>query len=150
VKVTALAAVVLAIVAGCSQPVSRYQAIQDELAIPSDWQRVTETIMAPGTSTTCATILSGCPRVTRYFVVPGTPTDAYTQGRQFVAGAGFALDHDSPKCWPPPASPACGFDATRNADRVEVNAYNPGDHPDSAMPASDQTIVRVSAFHWNT
>ena len=78
-KVTAILAVLVAVLIGCAPPVSRYQTLLDGLPIPATWERTTERIQAPGTSTTCATILPHCPMVTRYFVVPGTPADAYTQ-----------------------------------------------------------------------
>jgi hypothetical protein len=139
------ALVVVNLVSACSPPVSRYQARQNGLAIPSDWQRVTEMIAAPGTSIPCSSIVPGCPRVSRYYSVPGTPADAYSQGKAIVGRAGFAVDHDSPNCLPPPASPACGFDATRDGDRVEINAYNPGDDPDLVAPAGDRTLVRINA-----
>jgi hypothetical protein len=146
-RVTLVTTLVIAFLAtGCGgPPVSHYQALQDGLSIPSDWQRVTETIAAPGASITCASILPGCPRVSRYYSVPGTPADAYAQGKQMLTGAGFAIDHDSSDCLPPPASPACGMSATRDGDRVEVNAYNPGDDPELVAAPADRTMVRINA-----
>jgi hypothetical protein len=35
--------------------------------------------------------------------------------------------------------------ATRDGDRLEVNAYNPGDDPELVAAPADKTMVRISA-----
>lgn len=138
--------VVAFLASGCgAPPVSHYQGLQDGLAIPVDWQRVTETIAGPGTSTSCTPLLAGCPRVTRYYLTPDTPSVAFTQAKASLLAAGFATSQVSASCEPPPSSPACYVFGTRDGDGIYITAYNPGDHPDSAVAPGDRTIVRISA-----
>src|SRR6478752_4710666 len=117
-----------AFVSACGPPpVSHYEALQDELSIPTGWERTTERVQAPGTSLSCPTILPGCPRVTRYFVASGTPTDVFPQAKQILVTAGFTIRTEYPDCAAPPQSPACSMFSIRDGDALDVNVYNPGD-----------------------
>ncbi len=142
-----LAALVAAVFASaCGTPsVAHYEALQDELSIPTNWERTTEPVQAPGTSMTCAAVLPGCPRVTRYYVVSGTPTDVFPQAKQLLVTAGFTIGTEYPDCAAPPQTPACSMFSTRDGDALDINVYNPGDDPDVVGAPDDRTLVRISA-----
>jgi hypothetical protein len=136
------------LVVGCGRPsVDYYRSILDELPIPAGWDLATETVRAPGTATTCATILPGCPAVARYFLSDGLPTDVFPVARQLITEAGFSIYLESTTgCKSPPESPACFVFGTRGDDELSINLYNPGNDPDSVGVASDdRTMLRVTA-----
>jgi hypothetical protein len=141
-----LAAVFAAVFASACgpPPVSHYETLQDGLSIPSNWERTTERVQRPGSSMTCATILPGCPRVTRYYVVSGTPTDVFPQAKQVLVTAGFTIATEYP-CAAPSQTPACSMSSTRDGDALDVNVYNPGDDPDVVGAPGDRVLVRITA-----
>jgi hypothetical protein len=70
----------------------------------------------------------GCPSVTRYYAVDGPGSDVLAAATGLLSGAGFTIGHSAgPACEIPPGSSfACGVEATRGPDYVDVTIYRPG------------------------
>jgi hypothetical protein len=135
-------------IAGCGGPdASHYQAVLDELAVPAGWELAHEAVKAPGGSDPCASLLPECPSVTRYYLVPGSPVDAYPGAKRMVTDAGFKIDLDTgPACDAPPGSSACALAGARDDDLIRVSIYKPGsDIQGLATKPPDRTIVLVTA-----
>lgn len=160
-RVRVLCLVGLAVLAiGCVGPdVSHYAAALDGLTVPSSWQLVHSTIRKPGGADhdvqssratdeiDCATITSGCPSVTRYYLVDGRPVDIYPIAKSLLVAAGLSIDQEiAPHCDQPPSGPACVVSAIRGSDVVRVTLYNPGEDVSAlAIAQVGHSIVLVSA-----
>ena len=145
--ILAVAAVVL--VGACTGPgPAHYAAVLDELTIPSGWELAKTQVRAKDGDQHCDPLVNaGCPGVIRYYLVEGLPVDVYKPARNAVIDAGFAIDRefDPEACDAPPSAPACGFFASRDGDRIEINLYNPGHDDGIGVGASNRSMVRVTA-----
>ncbi len=143
----AVAAVVL--VAACTGPEpAHYAAILDELTIPSDWELAKTQVRGPDGDQKCDPLVNaGCPGVIRYYLVDGLPVDAYRSVQDAVIEAGFVIDRefDPLACDAPPSAPACGFFASREADRLTVNIYNRGQDDGTGVGEANHLTVRMTA-----
>jgi len=117
------------VLVGCSGPdAAHYEAVLDELEIPTTWELVHTYVQAPDMENDCSRLFPSCPSVTRSYLVDGEPIDAYPVAKQVVLDAGFEIDQEiSPDCDLPPSLAACVFNAVRAEDWIRVNIFNPGD-----------------------
>jgi hypothetical protein len=133
---------------GCGGPdAAHYNAVLDELAIPADWELAAATVSEPGFTDGCASFVPGCPRVTRYYLAPGVPIDAFPAASQMLATAGFAVVQEfDPECDAPSSTTACAIRAARDDDGLLVSIYNPGDDFDAmGIARDDRTLIRIIA-----
>ncbi len=134
-----LAVASVVIVTACTGPgPAHFAAILDELTIPSGWELARTQVRGPDGDQNCDPLVNaGCPGVVRYYLADGQPVDVYRSARDAVIEAGFAIDRefDPEACDAPPSAPACGFFASRDADRIRINVHAPG-----------LTLVRASAI----
>lgn len=156
-RLRCVVAVVL-LVAGCGgAETSHYSALLDELHLPAGWQLVHTTLKRSGGPDTridpsrsqddIACDIGYCPSVARYYLVEGRPADSYPEVRQSATDAGYQIKQETgPKCDLPPEGAACGLDATKGADELQVTLYNPGDWADGIGPAdASKSVIRISA-----
>lgn len=143
-----IAAAAFVVVAGCSGPTaSHYQAVLDEMNVPAGWELARETVKTPDGPNACASLLPGCPSVTRYYLVAGTPAAAYPAAKQLITEGGFTVDQEfDPACDAPPSAAACAIRASRGDEGLLVSLYNPGDDFDNiGVAVPDRSLVRIIA-----
>ena len=135
----AVVAALLLSLAGCGPGPGpgHYSSVLDGLDVPASWHLVHTTVRSL-TGTNHAVEPSraqddigcfgyGCPSVTRYYVVDGPGSDLLAAARGLLSGAGFTIGHSAgPACDIPPGGNACGVEATRGTDYVDVTIFKPG------------------------
>ncbi len=145
-----LTVVVAVLVVACSGPnAAHYEAVLDELSIPSTWELADTTVRAPGGEIDCAPFLTSyCPSVARYYLVDaGAAIDAYGKAKQLLIEAGFEIQNEFlPKCDTSTSGAACTVVAALDSDVVELAVYNPGEDTEGlGIAQKGRSIVRVTA-----
>ena len=153
----AVVAAALLLLAACSAGPGpdHYSAVLDGLGVPTAWELVHTTVFSltggdhavePSRSQDdIGCFEAPCPRLTRYYVVDGPGSDILAAARGLLSDAGFTIGHSAaPACDIPPGSSfACGVEATRGNDHVEVTIYRPGGTT-AGIGSSDPSKVLVT------
>ena len=135
-----------------------YATVLDSLGVPETWELVHTTVLSqtgpdhrvdPSRSQDDIGCFEGnCPSVIRYYIVDGPGSDILATARGLLSDAGFSIGHSAePACDIPPGGLACGVEATRGTDYVEVTIYRPGTTTADGFGGSDpsKAVVTVAA-----
>ena len=149
-RVVALILATALLVAACytGPGADHYSAVLDELTIPSDWTLVKTSPRGPGLDVQCDPVTAPrCPAVTRYYVSPLDPADAFAAGEGLVVSAGFTVTQEmSPTCVLPPQGAACVFLSGRGDDRINMYIYRSPSEVDGLGPVdATGTTVLIEA-----
>ena len=130
----------------CGGPdAGHYSAILDETVVPEGWTKAATVIHGPGGDVECQpTPISECPYAVRFYTTPAGPIEAYAAARSMVADAGFALEREFDVACDG-QSPACALTAIRDADRLSVSVFQPGQDDGTGVALPDQVTVRLTA-----
>ena len=120
--------------AGCytGPGAEHYAAIIDSLDVPDGWQIAETEIRGPGQPErgSCDPMYNtGCPGVTRSFLVDTGVAEAYEEAIDAFAMNGFVATETSTQGCSAGSSngPPCTFYAARGSDEVSVRVYAPGE-----------------------
>ena len=135
--------------AGCygGPGVDHYVGVLDSLAIPADWELVETVRRGPGEDFACEPLVtSTCPGAARWYALGGDVTAALVAARQMVEDSGYRVDDvDYPACDAPPSGSACTLFASRDADRVSMSIYPPGQTTGLDNPPELDVVIRITA-----
>jgi hypothetical protein len=127
--------------AGC-RDTKPYTEALDLLPVPAGWT-VAKTVTEPSTD-----MCVNCPRVLRYYIATGEPKDLLESARQAIVQAGFgSVQIGAPACdLNDNTGLACGFTASKDQIRLDVNVYRAGSDVDGlGLSQPGTSTIRITA-----
>lgn len=127
--------------------VDHYVGVLDSLAIPADWELVATERRGPGEEFQCEPLFtSTCPGAGRWYALSGDVTAALKASREMVEASGFTVDKVLyPACDAPPSGSACTLYASRDAERIGLSIFAPGQTIGLDNPPESDVVIKITA-----